>query len=75
MKSNDEQLNQIIQDRLKLQTTQRYLEANGILANTKFLTSKKFKDKYNTWPAYKKIIFLKNVAGIYWEKMQERIEK
>jgi hypothetical protein len=75
MKTNEEELNNIIQERLKLQTTQRYLEANGIHPNTKFLTSKLFKKKYNSWLPYKRMIFLKNLAGVHWEKMKERIEK
>lgn len=70
----DKQLNNIIEERLHLQTTQRYLEANDIKINSNFLKTKRFKEKYDSWPQYKKYIFLKTVAGIYWKKMKEKIE-
>jgi len=71
----DIDLNLIIEERLKLQSTQRYFEANEIKPTIRFLASKRFREKYNSWPQYKKKIFLQYVAGIHWKKMRERIEK
>jgi len=72
---NTKDLDFIVESRLSMQSTQRYLDENKIPANIAFIKSENFRDKvYNTWPEFKKKNFLITLAGLHWKKLKEQVE-
>lgn len=66
---------EVLESRLKMQTVQRCLAAYNLPPDSKFLKSSSFKEKFTTWPQYKKKSFLLTVAGVYWKTLQGIIEE
>lgn len=55
----------LVEQRLALQSTRRYIEANYKLPNytVKYFQSAEFKGIFNSWPPDKQENFLVNIAG------------
>ncbi len=72
---NDIQLDYILDSRLKMQSTIRYLQLNKLPVNKNFFLSETFKKKfYDNWTEFKKKDFLNMLAGVKWREMKEIIE-
>jgi hypothetical protein len=65
----------IIESRLSMQSTQRFLEQNKWPRSIAALQTESFKNQYNNWPDFKKKELLQTFAGMYWKDLKNKIEK
>jgi hypothetical protein len=76
-RSDNEQLRFIFENRLRLQSIQRFLDGRKVPQKSfDYLTSKDFfQNHFLKWGTYERKIFLEKMVGRDWKRLEEILEK